>query len=1082
MTDAVVARGTSAGRSAGWAGTLAAVLFLLAACGGSGTDEPRAAAAGTLKAAASADPARTRGDAWQQHKRFGREPFDPQDYVSPYNGPGRFALAAPGRAAPLVVSSSDHAGVLRVAGDLQADIQRVTQQLPAVHRDAPPAGADEVVILGTLGRSPLLDRLVQSGQLDVTGIAGRWETHLITVLERPLPGVRRALVIAGSDQRGTIYGAYDLSAQIGVSPWHWWDDVLPRRQSSLYVLPGRHSQGEPAVKYRGIFINDENPALGSWVPGMFGPAPNPRYSWGFNHLFYARVFEVMLRLKANYIWPAVWGKSLWDDDPRNQTTAIEYGLVLGTSHEAPMMRAQDEWNRYGQAGGPYGGTGEFSFRRNPEALKRYWKDSMVRAAAAEKLVTVGMRGNGDTGLEDGFAIDLMRSIVESQRQIIAEVTGRDPATVPQVWTLYKEVQRYWDAGLDAPQDITLIYCDDNWGNIRKLPDLSKPARAGGYGIYYHFDYVGGGRNYKWVDTNLLPNIWEQMHMAYRYGVDRVWVVNVGDLKNNELPMQFFLDYAWNPERWPLQRLGEWERRFAQQQFGPERAAEIAEVLRGYARLQSDRKPELLNRRISLDPNKNLATDPSAVVYTDDTPFSLIHYREMEQVVEQWQELAAEAERIGSQLPAALQDAYYQLVLYQVAAGANLYELRLAEFRNILYAAQGRAAAAVEQAAIAQDRFADDQAMSDYYNHTLAGGKWRGFQTQPKIGYGDVARYGPNAAWQQPETDNQADPDFIYPPLKAVSVPAGAQLGVAIDGSDRAWPAEPGSAVLPTFSPYQGQPTQYIEVFNRGSEAFDYQISAAVPWVSVRPAGGRVDKQVRATVHVNWSRAPKGTTQVPITVTGAGGSVVVQAVVEHPDVPFWQLQGFVEANGVVAMEAESYTRAVNTAAIRWKRIPDLGRTGAGLTPFPPTAPSQIPGGATPRLEYRMHLFSSGPVQVTAYLSPRNNVLHGDGLKYAVSIDDAAPQVVNIHRATNNDDTNMNRPWERNTSDNVNRTTTTHTIDGPGEHVLKFWMVDPTVVLQKLVVNTGGAKASYFGPPESFYAGHKGHDRRDGESAE
>jgi hypothetical protein len=1003
----------------------------------------------------------------------GHEAAPSRRYIVDKSNRGSFPLVAAGRAATLVVSAGDYPGVVRVVNDLKSDIKAVTGVQPAVATDRlPPRG--EVVLVGTIGRSPLIDRLVNSGKLDVTGIAGRWETSLEQVVQNPLPGVRRAFVIAGSDQRGTIYGAYDVSKVIGVSPWHWWDDVPPRHQDALYVLPGRHTQGTPAVKYRGFFINDENPDTGTWAPGFFGPGLAPCCPGGLNHHYWEKIFEVMLRLKANYLWPAVWGRAFAEDDPVNHATAKAYGVVMGTSHEAPMMRGIEEWNRHAVAAvrdadgnivtpghDPYGGTGEWSFRRNQGAIKQYWTDGIQRMVDEdfEGVVTLGMRGNGDVSLPDGDGIDLMQNILASERQILGQVTGKDVTTIPQVWTLYKEVQRYWDKGLRAPDDVTVVFTDDNWGNMRKLPDLSLPARSGGYGMYYHFDYVGGGRNYKWVDTANLANTWEQLSNAYQYGVDRLWVANVGDMKNEELPLQLFLDYAWNPSALPLDRLDDWERQYAAQNFGPALGDQIADVLHEYGTLQSRRKPELLNRRITV----NATT--GAIDYDDQgDPFFLENYQEHERVTAQWQRLAAKADLIKALLPASYQDAYYQLVYYQVKATANLYALRLAEFTNLLYAAQGRAATN-DLAALTEARFADDLALADYYNTRLAGGKWKNWQLQPHIDYGDVARYGPNAPWQQPELNNVAIPDVIFPAVKRIEVPAAAQMGVAIDGSTQWWPASTSPAVLPEFSPYQSQPAQYIEVFNRGSTAFDYTIRPSVPWLSVTPSSGRVDKQVRATLRVDWSRAPKGTTQVPVTVTGANGSaVVVRAIVNNVDLPR-RATGFVEANGYVSIEADHYSRAVGGSGVSWRRIPDIGRTGAGMTPSPVTAASQTPGANSPHLEYTVNLTTTGPVKVWAYLSPRNNVRWTDGLKYAISIDDGAPQIVNVTTATGADDTSMNRAWERNTSDNVNRTATTHLVGTPGRHVLKFWMVDPTVIVQNLIVDTGGLSPSYLGPPES-----------------
>ncbi|TDC20938.1 glycosyl hydrolase [Streptomyces sp. 8K308] len=1033
------------------------------------------AAAGTAPAVAEAAPAEPAAAPAATERR--------STFVSTVWQPGSLPLAADGRTVPILVSSADHPGVLRAVRDLATDVERVTGRAPDISHDRAPIGHDELVIVGTIGRSPLIDQLVAAGKVDVTGIAGKWETTREQLVHNPLPGVRRAFVIAGSDQRGTIYGVYETSRQLGVSPWHWWDDVPVPRHERVYLLPGRFTQGTPAVKYRGFFINDENPALGTWAPAFFGPGHAPDFPAGFNSAFYARVFEVMLRLRANYLWPAVWGRAFAEDDPANHATAKEYGVVMGTSHEAPMMRGIEEWNRHAvparrDAAGnivtpghdPYGGTGEWSFRRNGEAIRRYWADGVRRMVDEdfEGVVTLGMRGNGDVSLPDGDGIELMASILAAQREILAEVTGAEDLTaIPQVQTLYKEVQRYWDQGLRPPDDVTVVFCDDNWGNMRKVPDPRLPERPGGYGLYYHFDYVGGGRNYKWVDTINLASTWEQLHLSYRYGIDRLWVVNVGDLKAEELPLQFFLDYAWDPERWPIERLGEWERQYAEQNFGLRHAEAIAGVLHDYGVLQARRKPELLNRRITVDPTRDPATDASAIAYDDQaTPFSLTDYRELERVTAEWEELDARAQRIGEALPDEHHDAYYQLVQYQVEATANLYALRAAEFTNLHYARQGRAAA--NQLADDTDaRFADDQAMSDYYNNTLRDGKWAGFQTQPKIGYGDVARYGPDAPWQQPQTPGHvALPDEVFPPVRRIEPPAGAELGVAVDGSADWWPAARGPAVLPEFSPYQSQPTQYIEVFNRGRQPFDFRIDPGVPWLRVSPAAGTVTTQVRAEVTVDFRAAPLGTTRVPLTVTGPGDtSVEVTAVVNNPGVPLRRLAGFVEANGYVSIEAGHFDRAVGGQGVRWQRIPDLGRTGDGVTPFPVTAPRQTPGGRSPRLEYDLTLFTTGRMRVLAYLSPRNNVLPTDGLTYAVSFDGGTPVRVNVTVVSGADDTTMNRQWEHGTSDNVRITATEHTIVEPGRHVLRFWMVDPTVVLQKLVVDTGGLRPSYLGPPES-----------------
>ncbi len=1006
---------------------------------------------------------------------------DGGSYVSFKPGPGAFTLVRHGRATAVVVDADDHSGAVRVAGDLCDDIERVTGVRPALHktRDGQvPAGEHEVILVGTLGRSALIDRLVDDATLDATGVTGRWETSLQAVVDHPLPGVERAFVIAGSDPRGTIFGVYDVSRGIGVSPWYWWDDVPPTRRDALYVEPGRYTQGAPAVRYRGVFINDENPSLGTWAPGHFGPGKADGYPGGLNADFYARVFEVLLRLKANYLWPAVWGRAFAEDDPDNHTRAQEYGIVIGTSHEAPMMRGIEEWNRHAvpavrDADGkittpghdPYGGTGEWSFRRNAEAIKEYWRDGIRRMADQdfEGVVTLGMRGNGDVSLPDGDGIELMQEIVAAQRAILAEVTGKDLTDIPQVWTLYKEVQRYWARGLRVPEDVTVVLCDDNWGNIRRHPDPAEPPRSGGYGLYHHFDYVGAGRNYKWVDTASLPNLWDQLRQAVAYGNHRLWMVNVGDLKGNELPTQFFLDYAWNPARWEVDALDAWQRGYARQNFGEAQASAISEVLTEYERLQSLRKPELLNRRITLAPGKDPATDASAIVYDDTaTPFSLDHFRELERVTQRWRDLADRADRIARRLPADRQDAWFELVGYEVAATANVYALREAEFTNLRYAAQGRAAtnALAARTEAALDR---DLALGERFNSRIADGKWKGFQTQPHIGYGDVARYGPNAPWQQPELNNVALPDEIYPAVRRIDIPAGAALGVALSGTDAWWPQADEPAVLSPLSRYGTAPSPYVEVFNRGAAPFAYRVEASVPWLRVDHPHGRIDRQTRLTVTADWHRAPRGAARPTLTVHGPDGArVTVVVPVENPDTS--GLRGFVEAGGYIAIDAEHTDRRIGADGVDWQQVDGIGRDLAGLTPVPVTAPSVTAGGRSPRLEYDISLLDDREVTLWAYLSPRNPTLSGQGLRYAVSFDDDAPQTVDIIAATGSDDGAMNPQWARNTSDNINRTATRHTLTA-GVHRLRFWMVDPTVVVQRLVVDTGGLPDTYLGPPES-----------------
>jgi hypothetical protein len=920
-----------------------------------------------------------------------------------------FVLAHEGTVAPIYVSATDYVGVARAAGDLRADVERVTGSAPVLNTTGMPASG-RAVLVGTIGHSTLIDGLVRDGKLDTKGIAGKWETFVRQVVRDPMPGVSEALVIAGSDKRGTIYGIYDLSSSIGVSPWYWWADVPVRTQRNLTIAAGRHTLGEPAVKYRGIFINDEAPAFSGWTKEKFG---------GFNHGVYEHMFELILRLKGNYLWPAMWGSAFADDDTTNARLADEYGIVMGTSHHEPMTRAQAEWKKYGK--------GAWNYDQNDSTLRAFWRGGIERMGTRENIVTLGMRGDGDMPMTQGSNIALLERIVADQRKILGDVTGKPVSSIPQDWALYKEVQDYYDKGMRVPDDVTLLFADDNWGNIRRLPKLDERSRPGGFGVYYHFDYVGGPRNYKWINTNPVARVWEQMHMAHEYGADRIWVVNVGDLKPMEWPIDFFLDYAWNPDRIPAARLPEYTRQWAERQFGAAQGAAIAEVMTRTLVLAGRRKPELL---------------------APET-YSLTNYREADRVVAEYAALRKDAERIGALLGPTYKDAYFELVLHPVLAAANLNELYVVTAKNRLYALQGRNTTNLLADSVRR-LFDRDAEISRMYNHDLAGGKWSHMMDQTHIGY---------TIWQEP-------PRNMMPRVDVIQVPAAGEMGVAVEGFEpRRGPptGPPAPPALPVIDSYQRQ-SYAVDLFDRGAAPFTYAVTASDPWLLVSPASGTVSGEQRLDVSVDWSKAPMGQHRGTLAITTPGGRpfTVEVPVANHGAAARAQLLGFVEGNGVVSMEAEHFTSVVSPAPVTWQRIPDFGRTLSGMTPMPVTAPSRQPTGDSPRLEYRMTLFDSGTVSVKSFLSPLFNVhARPEGVRFAVSFDDETPQVVNVTA-----DTTQNT-WNQNVAENIVIMTTRHELAHPGVHTLKYWMVDPGVVVQKIVVDAGGMRPSYLGPPESFY---------------
>jgi len=931
-------------------------------------------------------------------------------------GPERFPLIANGAAAPLWYDTSDHFGVLRAIADLRADVGRVSGLSPSLSVEplvTPPASRP--VIVGTLGRSALVDALVAAGKLDPAPLAGRRESFVIAVVDQPLPGVAQALVIAGSDKRGTSYGIYELSEQLGVSPWYWWADVPPRSRAAAHILPGPFASGEPVVRYRGIFLNDEAPALTRWTDAKFGDR---------NRHFYAKVFELLLRLRANYLWPAMWGDAFNEDDPENPRLADEYGIVMGTSHHEPMIRAQQEWSRKKST---YG-NGQWNYATNAAGLRAFWRDGVARNKGYENLVTVGMRGDGDEPMIVGGDMAansaLLGQIIADQRTILAEETGRPASDTPQLWALYKEVQEYYDHGLRPPDDVTLLWCDDNWGNIRRLPSTSEErTRPGGSGVYYHFDYVGGPRSYKWLNTNPLPKIQEQMNLAWKNDATHIWIVNVGDLKPMEVPIEFFLRMAWDPARWPAERCEEYLLLWAAREFGPAHAAEVAALVGGYAKLNGLRKPELLS--------------PSV--------YSLHNYREADRLLARWRDLADRAQALHAALPASQRDAFYQLAVHPILACANLNELYVAAARNALHATQSRASTDTLAARVST-LFQYDASLTTFWNTSFAGGKWIHLMDQTHIGY---------TSWDQPASN-------VMPSVVSYAAPAASVLGVALEGTAAALGA--GTVgTLPTLYSEGGASARYLELFRRGTLATAYSITASHPWVSISPASGTLGDDVRVEVSLDWARVPTGAGDVVLTIQGGSPSTTrtvrlpfVKAAAPSASLPV----GFLDPEGFVAIEAPNYDRAVSRDGVGWKILPDHGRSVGGVTAFPVNSPTiAAPGGDSPRLEYDFYSRRRGELPVRIVVSPTLNYIGGQPLRCAISIDDQAPQIISVGAVA---DSGI---WSASVQDSVRAVAAAVIADAPGPHVFKFWMVDPGVVLQRIEIDTGGLKPSYLGPPES-----------------
>ena len=557
-------------------------------------------------------------------------------------------------------SVSDWEGVKIAVRNLRNDLRAVTGS-----ECAP-------IIIATVGKSEIANNYKAQSKL----LKGKWEQYLIF-------NDKGKVVILGSDKRGTIYGIYELSRQIGVSPWYWMADAPIHKHSDLFFREGTYTDGEPKVKYRGIFINDEWPSFGTWCNKQFG---------GINSKAYSRIFELLLRLKANYFWPAMWDSRFNEDDPLSPKVADEMGIVMGTSHHEPMMRAHKEYTSRRNEVGPW------DYSKNPANLDKFFTEGIEHAKNYENIITIGMRGDGDVAMGNGNDADNMKtleSVIKNQRSIISKVTGKKASEVPQLWAIFTEVQRYYDAGFRVPDDVTLLLCDNNWGYIRRKGRDFERKRKGGIGLYYHIDMNGGPWNDRWINTTTVPKLREQLNIAYQSGIDRIWIINVGDLKPKEMPIDFIMRYAWNPNAIKAGDEAAYLEEFAASIFGKQYSAEIADIIAKYSKYNLLRKPE--------------------VQYP-----GIFNKEEMLHMTYKWQALVTRCENLKAELPASMQDAFYQFVYYPVMGSAGV-----AQIYN--YATLGDSLAI--EALMKKDR-----QLTDYYNKQLAGGKWDGIMLDNHIGY------------------------------------------------------------------------------------------------------------------------------------------------------------------------------------------------------------------------------------------------------------------------------------------------------------------------------------------------------------
>lgn len=774
-------------------------------------------------------------------------------------------------------------------------------------------------------------------------------------------------------------------------------------------------------------MNDDWPSLGSWVTQRFGD---------FNEDFYDKVFELILRLKGNYLWPAMWsaefslnGKS---NPIANAQHAQEYGIIMGTSHHEPLFRAGSEWQKvYNQ----YGTSNLWDFARNKQAITDFWEDGIKRNQDFDNLITLGMRGESDSALEgsDQENIDLLKDIILTQKELLKKYNLEHS---PQILAVYKEVEKYWygTAEVEGLKDwevlneVTILLADDNFGNLRKIPTEHERDRSAGWGMYYHFDYHGGPHSYEWLNTIPLEKVWEQICMAFDYGIRDVWIVNVGDLKPMELPISYFMELAYDFEAWgtgAINRTVEYTNRWVEQQFGyaleHETCLGIAQLLSEYTRMNGRRKPEIIY--------------PST--------FSPIHYNEAQRVLKQAIRMENAADQYYALIPESLKDAYYQLVYFPAAASANVLKMQIYAGLNELYAGRGSVLANT-YATLTHEAIDRDKHLEQVYNSGITEGKWQGMMSSPHVGYVHWNAEG----WK-------------YPEVSTLIPDKGSIMIIDVEGTEEAYIS--GTAKLPVFTNLQKE-NYCITISNGGEAGFEYQTSSSAAWIKLEKTSGWIKAGETLQVSVDWEKVHEISTG-EITLSGAGGIVKVNVAVDWTDIQDVPAMTFIETHNRVSIEAEHTSSRVAQSGVEWKTIANYGRYLSSVKMFPDTVSFEQPENA-PYLEYQVLVQQNADYSLTAYIAPTNNLSQFSGLKYAVGFDAQTPVITDALPTDFAGGNHDNEPWCRAVMDNIHTVTTSHALT-KGIHTLRFYGLDAGLVLQKLVLSAAELPYSYLGPEESFH---------------
>lgn len=878
-----------------------------------------------------------------------------------------------------------------------------------------------MVIIGTVGQNRTIDRFISEGKLNVSPIRNGWEQYIIQTLDNPDKDISKALVIAGCDRRGTAYGVFALSEVMGVDPLYWWADVPVKQKNALYVHITRYVSKAPSVKYRGIFINDEGWGIQPWATNTFDKEVG-----NMGPRTYAKVCELILRMKGNMMAPAMHPRTTaFHLIPGNREVADKYGIVMTSAHCEPLLyNNTTEWDSKI--------NGEWNYLTNKEGILKVLDKRTSQTAPFENAYVIAMRGIHDAGLigvpEDRKA-EITEAALQDQRNILSKHIGRPAEEIQQVFVPYKEVLDIYEKGMKLPDDVTIVWPDDNFGYIKKLSDTKEQKRSGASGVYYHISYLGEPHDYLWLNTTPPALIYEEMKKAYDTGANRYWLLNVGDIKPGELGMKFFLDLAWDIDLFNYDNAYKFDANYLSSIFGNKYKDDLQDIMSTYYQLGFQRKPEAMGWGVEW----NSSDSRERIVNTD---FSFINYNEAENRMAEYDRIANKSERILEELPDKYKTAFYELVFYPVKGATLMNKKMLTAQQNRWYALQGRAS--TELYANKTQSYHDSiNSYTAHYNQML-NGKWSHMMS---LAPGWVATYQ------------------NMPPVNTTAISSGVNMQIFIPGKGSDYGVT-SLNVLPCLNPYTKQKT-FIELYNRGNKAFQWKASVKQEWINLDKISGETLLQDRIILSVDWKKVPHGANITgEIVITCGQKTETVYLPIFNPVSPSVnELKGmYVEDNGCVSINPGLYHRKQENKDITIHTIKGLGYENECIQLGEAVKPSQSTWKLTetPKVEYDFYTFSAGTVTIYTYALPLFPINTQRDTRYGVMIDDGVVHWVSTAAKE------YSGQWKQNVVRNNAIGIVNLNIEKPGKHTLKLLCADPGMVIQKVIIDFGGMKRSYLGP--------------------